>query len=247
MRKSATHRVLVVEDEHTISDAILYALRREGYDCRAVSDGSKAVDIIRSFEPHVVVLDVMLPGVDGFTILRGFPVDRNFGVILVTARGDITDKVLGLELGADDYLTKPFDMRELLARTRALFRRISAPMLRAEEPTVIWGNVVIDGANREVTIDGNVLTLTPKEFDVAALLLANPGRVYTREQLLETVWGYDYVGATRTVDIHIQRLRKKFSEARAQTGQAGNAHEEESSEVFRTIHGVGYKALRAHE
>jgi two-component system alkaline phosphatase synthesis response regulator PhoP len=240
MHKNAAQRVLVVEDEQTISDAVLYALRREGYECRAVVDGSKAVETIRSFEPHVVVLDVMLPGTDGFTILRSFPLERPFGVILVTARGDITDKVLGLELGADDYLTKPFDMRELLARVRSLFRRISAPTLRSEEPTIVWGNVVVDGSNREVTIDGKPLTLTPKEFDLAAMLLAHPGRVYTRDQLLESVWGYDYVGATRTVDIHIQRLRKKFGAARR--------HEADTpAEVFRTIHGVGYKALRAHE
>lgn len=236
----AGQRVLVVEDETTISDAVVYALRREGYEVRAVTDGSKAHDSIRSFEPHVVILDVMLPGKDGYTILRELPVTRACGVILVTARDDITDKILGLELGADDYVTKPFDMRELLARVRSLVRRMAGPPTQPDEPTIIWGNVVLDGAQREAQVGGVPLTLTPKEFDLAVMLLSHPGRVYTREQLLETVWGFDYIGATRTVDIHIQRLRRKFAVG---LGEAQNSPE---FEVFHTVHGVGYKALKAH-
>lgn len=254
MNESKPHRVLVVEDEPTISDAVLYALRREGYECQAVADGRQAESVIASFHPRVVVLDVMLPGVDGFTILRGFPQDRPFGVILVTARDDITDKVSGLELGADDYLTKPFDMRELLARVRSLLRRLPAPSAGVEG-TIIWRNIVIDQATREVAVGGRNLSLTPKEFDLAAMLLGNPGRVYTRVQLLESVWGYDYAGATRTVDIHIQRLRKKFagvdpSEVNGavpdSTRQPVDASLDGSvSEVFQTVHGIGYRALRA--
>lgn len=239
MNDSKPQKVLVVEDEPTISDAILYALRREGYECRAVTDGRQVERAIQAFGPRVVILDVMLPGVDGFSILRGFSLDRPFGVILVTARDDITDKVTGLELGADDYLTKPFDMRELLARVRSLFRRISGPVVPLEEPTIVWGDVVLDGVQREARINGVALTLTPKEFDLAAALLAHPGRVFTREQLLESVWGFDYIGATRTVDIHIQRLRKKFAEG------LRNSQESPEPEIFHTVHGVGYKALKA--
>lgn len=231
-------RVLVVEDEQNIADAVLYALRREGYEARAILDGARAHETIRMFGPDLVILDVMLPGMDGYTILRTLPLERTFGVMLLTARDDITDKILGLELGADDYLTKPFDMRELMARTRSILRRLAAPARVTE--TITWGNIVLDCEQREASVDGKVLTLTPKEFDLAAMLIANPGRVYTREQLLETVWGFEYVGATRTVDIHIQRLRKKFVEVVVQD----DGVKLPVPEVFQTVHGVGYRARK---
>jgi two-component system alkaline phosphatase synthesis response regulator PhoP len=160
----------------------------------------------------------------------------------VTARDDITDKILGLELGADDYLTKPFDMRELLARVRSLYRRLATAPVPVEEPEIIWGNIVLNQVQREARVSDEIVTLTPKEFDLAVMLLSNPGRVYTREQLLESVWGFDYLGATRTVDIHIQRLRKKFAAAHGEVNETESA----VTEVFHTVHGVGYKARRAY-
>lgn len=242
MVRNETRRVLVVEDERIISDAVTYALRREGYETRAVFDGAQAETQIRAFQPDVIVLDVMLPGMDGYTILRGLPLERHYGVILVTARDDITDKILGLELGADDYLTKPFDMRELLARVRSLYRRLATAPVSVEEPEIIWGNIVLNQVQREARVSDEIVTLTPKEFDLAVMLLSNPGRVYTREQLLESVWGFDYLGATRTVDIHIQRLRKKFAAAHGEVNEMESA----VTEVFHTVHGVGYKARRAY-
>jgi two-component system alkaline phosphatase synthesis response regulator PhoP len=207
-----------------------------------VFDGAQAETQIRAFQPDVIVLDVMLPGMDGYTILRGLPLERHYGVILVTARDDITDKILGLELGADDYLTKPFDMRELLARVRSLYRRLATAPVPVEEPEIIWGNIVLNQVQREARVSDEIVTLTPKEFDLAVMLLSNPGRVYTREQLLESVWGFDYLGATRTVDIHIQRLRKKFAAAHGEVNETESA----VTEVFHTVHGVGYKARRAY-
>ncbi|MFD2840707.1 response regulator transcription factor [Populibacterium corticicola] len=242
MALNDTRRVLVVEDERIISDAVTYALRREGYETRAVFDGAQTETQIRAFQPDVIVLDVMLPGMDGYTILRGLPLERHYGVILVTARDDITDKILGLELGADDYLTKPFDMRELLARVRSLYRRLATAPVPVEEPEIIWGNIVLNQVQREARVSDEIVTLTPKEFDLAVMLLSNPGRVYTREQLLESVWGFDYLGATRTVDIHIQRLRKKFAAAHGEVNETESA----VTEVFHTVHGVGYKARRAY-
>lgn len=221
-------KILVVEDERQISDAIAYALRREGYRVEVVDHGAAAIPKMLEFRPDAVILDVMLPGMDGYDILKKFPDRGSTGVIMLTAKEDIVHKVLGLELGADDYMTKPFDMRELLARLKSLLRRMQAAAEKREPEEIDLGGVRLHVGRRSVVAGDIPLELTPKEYDLLALLAVNPGRVYTREQLLDSVWGMDYIGGTRTVDIHVQRVRKKLGA--------------EFSDLIQTVHGVGYKA-----
>ena len=222
-------RIMVVDDEHKIADAIAYALRREGYLVEVVYNGATAIDKLKEFSPNAIVLDVMLPGMDGYEILKRLPDKDSIGVIMLTAKEDIVNKVLGLELGADDYITKPFDMRELLARLRSLLRRLQAAGEKQAADSVVLNGVELHPSKRTVYAGDSLLELTPKEYDLLALLISNPDRVYSREQLLDLIWGMEYVGGTRTVDIHIQRLRKKLGT--------------EFSELIQTLHGVGYKAL----
>lgn len=220
--------VLIVEDERKIAEAIAYALKREGLVVDTLQRGDEALGFIEAHHPEVVILDVMLPGLDGLEILKRLPGQRPFGVIMLTAKDDIIDKVLGLELGADDYLTKPFDMRELLARVKALLRRIPSSDPVLPSAIIRLGEIELDPGNHTASIGKEPLELTPKEYDLLALLLSHPNRVYSREQLLQIVWGIDYFGGTRTVDIHIQRLRKKLGT---------------SGERIQTVHGIGYKAI----
>lgn len=225
-------RVLIIEDEQKIADAVAYALKREGFTVDVVYNGNEALDRIREFSPEVIILDVMLPGMDGYEILKKLRNEKPFGVIMLTAREDIVDKVIGLELGADDYMTKPFDMRELLARLKSLLRRIQSLGLPKEEETVHLSGIALNPGKRSVHAGIKPLDLTPKEYDLLALLVTNPERVYSREQLLSLVWGMEYIGGTRTVDIHVQRLRKKLGP--------------EFSEIIQTLHGIGYKAVGGH-
>lgn len=222
-------KILVIEDEKKIADAIVYALKREGYTAEAVYHGEDAMKRMAEFHPQAIILDVMLPGLDGYEILKRLQDKGPMGVIMVTAKEDIVNKVLGLELGADDYLTKPFDMRELLARLKSLLRRMQKAEKRQESAEIRSGGVVLHVQKRTAFAGDRALELTPKEYDLLALLLSEPGRVYTREQLLDLVWGMDYVGGTRTVDIHVQRVRKKLGEA--------------FGDVIQTVYGIGYKAL----
>jgi len=225
-------RVLIIEDEQKIADAIAYALKREGFTADVVYSGNDAIGKIREFTPEVIILDVMLPGMDGYEILKKLRDEKPFGVIMLTAKEDIVDKVIGLELGADDYMTKPFDMRELLARLKSLLRRIQSLSLPKEEDSVHLSGIKLIPGKRSVHAGITPLDLTPKEYDLLALLVTNPERVYSREQLLSLVWGMEYIGGTRTVDIHVQRLRKKLGP--------------EFSEIIQTLHGVGYKAVGGH-
>lgn len=221
-------KILVVEDEKSILDAIVYALKREGYRVEAVDRGDAAVAKAAEYRPDAVILDVLLPGMDGFDVLKKLPGRGSMGVIMLTAKGDIVDKVLGLELGADDYMTKPFDMRELLARLKSLLRRMQAAAEERDPEQIDWCGVVLHAGKRQAAAGSQRLDLTPKEFDLLALLAASPGRVYTREQLLDRVWGMDYAGGTRTVDIHVQRVRKKLGP--------------DLGELIQTVYGIGYKA-----
>lgn len=221
-------KIMVIEDEKTIAEAIAYALRREGYEVETIHNGEQAARRLNETRPDAIILDVMLPGLDGYDILKKLREKGRLGVIMLTAKEDIVNKVLGLELGADDYMTKPFDMRELLARLKSLLRRIQAAGEKAEPDILSLGGVSIHIGKRTVVAGERKLELTPKEFDLMALLASNPERVYTREQLLDSVWGMDYFGGTRTVDIHIQRLRKKLGP--------------EYGETLQTVHGIGYKA-----
>lgn len=222
-------KILVIDDEKSIADAIVYVLKREGFLVEVSYDGKEALRKFNLFRPDAIILDVMLPGIDGYGILRKLENRGNVGIIMLTAKEDIVNKVLGLELGADDYITKPFDMRELLARIKSLLRRMENKIEEEEENEIILSGLEINLKQRKVVAGETILDLTPKEFDLLALLVSKPERVYSREQLLDLIWGMEYVGGTRTVDIHIQRLRKKLGS--------------NFSNILQTVHGVGYKAL----
>ncbi|WP_025679714.1 response regulator transcription factor [Paenibacillus massiliensis] len=226
-------KVLVVDDEASISSAIAYALGREGFTVETAADGEEALRKVAAFQPEVMVLDVMMPKLNGYEVCKRLDDSNRPAVMLLTVKNDIVDKVLGLELGADDYMTKPFDIRELIARVKALARRSHRPELSIPDTTIEGrielGVLWIDVPSRTVKVDGQELELTPKEFDLLTLLAGHPERVYTREALLEQVWEMDFAGGTRTVDIHVQRLRKKLGE---------------QQELIQTVYGIGYKSKR---
>ena len=221
-------KILVIEDEKSIADAIVYALRREGFTVEAAYNGEEALKKFDLLKPDAIILDIMLPGIDGYGVLRKLENKDPVGIIMLTAKEDIVNKVLGLELGADDYITKPFDMRELLARLKSLLRRLQAKSGESARTEIHLGGLTIHLQQRKAIAGEKALDLTPKEFDLLALLAANPERVYTRDQLLDAIWGMEYIGGTRTVDIHIQRLRKKLGP--------------ELHDILQTVHGIGYKA-----
>jgi two-component system, OmpR family, alkaline phosphatase synthesis response regulator PhoP len=220
-------KVLVVDDEEHIVELARLYLSRDGYRVEAVTDGARALEEFGRAKPDLVVLDVMLPGVDGLTICREIRARSQVPILMLTARDEVTDKVVGLELGADDYLTKPFHPRELVARARALLRRSRR---EPDTPEVIRaGRLEVDFGRHEVRHGVARVQLRPKEFDLLALLARHPGRVYQRAELLDRVWGYDFPGYTRTVDVHVQQLREKLSAA----GVADPSIE--------TVWGVGYR------
>jgi DNA-binding response OmpR family regulator len=221
-------RILVVDDESSIASAIAYGLNKEGYKVETAFDGQQALEKVRVFQPHVLILDVMMPKLNGFDVLKCIGNRKGMGVVMLTAKNEIYDKILGLELGADDYITKPFDMRELMARVKSLIRRLEAVDAGFDNEEIRMGKLHIMLLQRKVLLGDLVLDFTPKEFDLLVLLLSNPERVYTRDELLDKIWGIDYVGGTRTVDIHVQRIRKKL----------GATYQD----IIQTMHGVGYKA-----
>jgi two-component system alkaline phosphatase synthesis response regulator PhoP len=222
-------RLLLVEDDPTLRQALAFNLTREGYEVTAVADGEAALDAARSERLDLVLLDVMLPGMSGVEVLR---VLRREGVatpvIILSAKGDEIDRVVGLKVGADDYVAKPFSRPELLARIEAVLRRqrreSDTPEAREE---LNFGPITIDVARREVSVDGQPIHLTTKEFDLLAHMASSPGRIFTRDQLLARIWGYDYVGDGRTVDVHVSWLRGKL--------RGSGEHN-----YFRTVRGVGY-------
>src|SRR2546426_4621237 len=217
---------MVIEDEKEIRDLVRYSLERGGSRVAAAADGEEGLRQIFAARPDALLLDRMLPGRNGLEILRevrGEPATRDLPVLVLTARATEMDKLLGFEHGADDYLTKPFSPRELVARVKALLRR--ARPERAEE-TVEVGELRVDRAAREASFRGRALTLTPREFELLAFLARHPGRVLSREELLRKVWGYDYLGETRTVDVHVRRLRAKLSD---------------KGKLIQTVTGAGYK------
>jgi two-component system, OmpR family, response regulator ResD len=220
-------KVLVVDDEaHIVELASLY-LSREGFACEGVADGSEAVRRFEQFRPDLVILDVMLPNVDGLTICKEIRQRSPVPIIMLTARDEVTDKVVGLELGADDYLTKPFHPQELVARAKALLRRTSVDVDQAK--LVRCGQIEVDLERHEVR-HGNVhIQLRPKEFDLLVLLTRHPCRVFQRSELLDLVWGYDFPGYTRTVDVHVQQVREKLGRG------------DVNDPMITTVWGVGYK------
>jgi DNA-binding response OmpR family regulator len=215
-------RIAVIEDEETIASAVAARLRTEGFEVEVAHDGPGGVELCRRYDPDLVVLDLMLPGLDGIEVCREIQRERAVAVVMLTARDSEADKLVGLGVGADDYMTKPFSPRELVARVRAVLRRIA----RAPEPgspPIRYGGFELDPARREVSRDGASVHLTPTEFDLVRFLAATPHVVYGRRRLLQEVWGYRDGAGERTVDSHIRALRRKL----------GN-------DVIRTVHGIGY-------
>lgn len=226
-------RILVVDDEKNIVELVQYNLQREGYEVLVAYDGNEALSVTHTQKPDLIVLDVMLPGMDGLEVCRRLSQDeqtRNIPVIMLSARADELDKVLGLELGADDYVTKPFSPRELVARIKARLRRLQVDRGgRDSGQRIELGRIVVDQARFEVLVDGEQLDLTPKEFDLLRLMVAEPGKVFSRELLLEKIWGYDFAGDSRTVDVHIRHLRQKLEKY------------PDMAEHIETVRGVGYR------
>ena len=228
-------KILIVEDDTTLLDVLKYNLAKEGYSVITTVDGVQALEIARTEKPNLIVLDIMLPGLSGFEVCRILRKEMTIPILMLTAKQEEIDKVVGLEIGADDYMTKPFSMRELLARVRALLRRTelvkeqASPEKEALSPAIKVGDLEVDFARHQVSSGDSILDLSPREFDLLAFLVRNRGQAFSRDYLLEKVWGYDYAGDTRTVDVHIRWLRKKI-----ETDPAHPKH-------LLTVRGVGYK------
>lgn len=225
------NKIQVVEDDPNLLEALKYNLRKESYDVVTAVDGTQALEIARTEKPDLIILDVMLPKMSGLEVCRILRKDMTVPILMLTAKSEEIDRIVGLEVGADDYMAKPFSMRELLARVRAMLRRaMMTPVRPASEPSSVkTGNLEIDIAGHRASLGGSALVLSPKEFDLLALLTRNKGLVFSREQLLERVWGYDYGGDTRTVDVHIRWLRQKI-----ETDPANPTR-------LITVRGTGYK------
>ncbi len=223
--------ILVVDDEPAIIDLAEMYLQSEGYDVIRAANGREALDLAASARPDLIVLDIMLPEIDGWEVCRRLRADGEVPIIMLTARGDPVDRVIGLDLGADDYLVKPFYGRELVARVKAVLRRAEpgAGASGGEDGALKLGDVVIDPARRSVTVAGKPVTLRAREFDLLGFLAQNQGLVLTRNQLLDNVWGYDFLGDSRTVDVHIAHVRSRIAVSR--------------SVAIETVWGVGYKLV----
>ncbi len=204
-------KILVVDDEKLLVKGIKYNLEQEGYQVVTAFDGEEAVNLAKDSSINLILLDVMLPKMDGLTACRTIRAFSDVPIIMLTARGEDIDKILGLEYGADDYITKPFNIREVTSRIKAILRRVN-PAPKADNDIFVSGDITLDYNFRRVSIKGNVIELTGKEFELVDLFVKNPGRVYTRENLLDIAWGVDYPGDVRTVDVHIRRLREKIEE-----------------------------------
>jgi DNA-binding response OmpR family regulator len=224
--------ILVVDDEKTLRETLADGLESEGYSVVQAADGREAVDVFRRRRPDLILLDLMLPEISGTEVCRIIRAESGVPILMLTAKSAEVDKVVGLELGADDYVTKPFSFRELLARVRALLRRSEAQAVSPEPETVDLGHIRVDLAGRRLLRDGEVLQVKPKAFDLLVFLLRNTGHVFTRDQLLEHVWGYDYAGETRTVDVHIHWLRSQIEADPA------------NPRLLETVRGVGYVLRR---
>ncbi len=228
-------KILVVEDEPALQETLTYNLERQGYAVETAGDGQSALEVARQTKLDLIVLDVMLPVLDGFEVCRILRQEMSVPILMLTARDDEIDRVIGLEMGADDYLTKPFSMRELLARVKALIRRVRLDQADAEALGVkpatqlVFGNLEIDINRREVQLETRVLRLKPKEYDLLLFLARHQGQVLSRELILERVWGWDFSGGSRTVDVHVRWLREKI--------------ETDASNPVRlvTVRGVGYR------
>lgn len=222
-------KVLIVEDEPTLVDTLQYTLTQEGFEVVTAEDGESALRLVEAEGPDLVVLDLMLPRLSGTEVCRRIRAQSALPIVMLTAKDAEVDRVLGLELGADDYVTKPFSMRELTARIRAVLRRGLVAEEPEEDEALEAGGVRVDPARHEVTVNGESVTLPPKEFALLELLVRNTGRVLTREVLIDRLWGADYVGDTKTLDVHIKRLRRRIET------------DPQNPRLLLTVRGVGYK------
>jgi len=226
----AKQKVLIVDDDVNIAELISLYLTKECYDTKMVHDGEEALSTFEQYQPNLILLDLMLPGIDGYQVCREIRAKSNVPLIMLSAKGEIFDKVLGLELGADDYIMKPFDSKELVARVKAVLRRYQP--VKKEAPAsnikcVEYPDLIINQTNYSVLYYGEPLEMPPKELELLYFLASSPNQVFTREQLLDHIWGYEYIGDTRTVDVHVKRLREKMKD-----------HE---SWKISTVWGIGYK------
>jgi DNA-binding response OmpR family regulator len=222
-------RILLVDDETLITDSLTYSLRREGFEVKAVGDGIQALESAEEFQPDLIVLDIMLPGMSGLEVCRRLRTQRATPVIMLTARGEEIDRVLGLEVGADDYLAKPFSFRELLARIRSILRRVELDRQASHLQAVTLGDLMLDPVARRVFKKDQEVQLSAREFDLLSILIKNAGRALSREELLTEVWGTDWIGDPRTLDVHVRWLRLKVEEDPA------------SPRYIQTVRGHGYR------
>ena len=220
--------ILIVEDDPNISVLVPMYLEKEGYHTKIAADGGQGVALFRQVRPDLVLLDIMLPVMDGWSVLRTIRQDSQTPVIMLTAKGETNDKVQGLKQGADDYLTKPFEMKELLARVEAVFRRAGGEEEKVKPRRLVFDKLVIDLDSFELIVDGKRIETPPKEMELLYHLASSPNRVFTRNQLLDEVWGFDYFGDSRTVDVHVKRLREKLEGVSDKWS-------------LKTVWGVGYK------
>lgn len=223
-------KILIVDDDNNIADLISLYLTKECYETKIAPDGETALEMFTTFEPNLVLLDLMLPGIDGYQVCREIRATSSTPIVMLSAKGEVFDKVLGLELGADDYMEKPFDSKELVARVKAVLRRYkpaSAPVKASYDEEVSYHDLTVNRTNYSVIYMGNKVDMPPKELELLYFLASTPNHVFTREQLLNQIWGYDYIGDTRTVDVHIKRIREKISD--------------HSDWKISTIWGIGYK------
>lgn len=226
----ANEKILVVDDEEHIAELISYNLTSNGYKVIVANNGNDAVKLAVEEKPNLILLDLMIPGKDGYDVckdVRSNSEIRNIPIIMLTAKSEELDKILGLELGADDYITKPFSVRELLARVKAVLRRFS--ISEPESNVLVFGNLTADFDKREILVNDKKLDLTLKEFELLEILIRNKGKILTRDTLLDKIWGYEYIGETRTVDVHIRYLRKKIE------------LDDKKPKLIETIRGVGYR------
>ena len=224
-------KILIVDDDENIAELISLYLTKECYETMIAPDGETALEMVKTFGPNLIVLDIVLPGIDGYAVCREIRATQSIPIIMLSAKGEVFDKVLGLELGADDYMEKPFDTKELVARVKAVLRRSKSQAAPAQEDKkvkeVSYQDLTINLTNYSVIYMGKSIEMPPKELELLYFLASSPNHVFTREQLLDQIWGYEYIGDTRTVDVHIKRIREKISD-----------HEKWG---ITTIWGIGYK------
>ena len=227
-------RILIVDDDYNIAELISLYLTKECFETKIVGDGEEALRVFPEFQPNLILLDLMLPGIDGYQVCRELRSTSQVPIIMLSAKGEIFDKVLGLELGADDYMIKPFDSKELVARVKAVLRRYQPPVQTPASSVteqhghfVEYPDLIVNLTNYSVIYNGHSIELPPKELELLYFLASSPNQVFTREQLLDHIWGYEYIGDTRTVDVHIKRLREKIK---------GN-----DKWALTTVWGIGYK------